>query len=153
MSIVYFNLYLVFCWSQYYSFYLFLDSFSLWQILTSTALKKGGLSTGDVAAKYKYRNLLIDVKVDTESKVSIFFFLNIRFFYVKFILNLVLKSIVSWASYADFLLWQVLTTLTFTEIIPSTKTIASVKYPDFDSGKVKFLTTSLARNRIHPYNW
>ncbi|PKI71308.1 mitochondrial outer membrane protein porin 2-like [Punica granatum] len=68
-------------------------------ILTSTALKKGGLSTGDVAAKYKYKNLLVDVNVDTDSKV--------------------------------------LTTLTFTEIVPSTKTVASLKFPDFDSGKLE----------------
>lgn len=48
-----------------------------WQILTSTALKKRGLSTGEVAAKYKYKNLLIDVKVDTESKVGFVFHLII----------------------------------------------------------------------------
>ncbi|KAK4747239.1 hypothetical protein SAY87_026276 [Trapa incisa] len=68
-------------------------------IFTSTALKKGGLSTGDIAAKYKYKNVLIDVKFDTDSKV--------------------------------------LTTFTFTEIVPSTKTIASLKFPDFDSCKME----------------
>ncbi|KAM7507195.1 hypothetical protein LguiA_017648 [Lonicera macranthoides] len=67
--------------------------------LTSTALKKGGLSTGDVAAQYKYKNTLIDVKVDTESNI--------------------------------------LTTLTFTDIVPSTKTIASLKFPDCNSGKLE----------------
>ncbi|CDP02599.1 unnamed protein product [Coffea canephora] len=67
--------------------------------LTSTAVKKGGLSTGDVAAQYKYKNTLFDVKVDTESNVS--------------------------------------TTLTVTDIVPSTKTIASLKYPDYSSGKVE----------------
>ncbi|GAB2259949.1 hypothetical protein Droror1_Dr00010804 [Drosera rotundifolia] len=36
---------------------------------TSTAIKKGGLSTGDIAAKYKYKNTLVDVKVDTESNI------------------------------------------------------------------------------------
>lgn len=36
----------------------------------STAAKKGGLSTGDVAAVYKYKNTLIDVKLDTESNIS-----------------------------------------------------------------------------------
>lgn len=39
------------------------------QALTSTAVKKGGLSTGDVGALYKYKNTLIDVKVDTGSNV------------------------------------------------------------------------------------
>ncbi|EEF37098.1 mitochondrial outer membrane protein porin 2 [Ricinus communis] len=67
--------------------------------LTSSALKKGGLSTGDVAALYKYKNTLLDVKVDTESNIS--------------------------------------TTLTFTEILPSTKAIASFKLPDYNSGKLE----------------
>ncbi|GAB4846896.1 Voltage-dependent anion-selective channel protein 2 [Ancistrocladus abbreviatus] len=67
--------------------------------LTSTAVKKGGLSTGDVAAHYKYRNTLIDVKVDTESNIS--------------------------------------TTFTITEIVPSTKAIASFKLPDYSSGKLE----------------
>ncbi|KAI3699532.1 hypothetical protein L2E82_43914 [Cichorium intybus] len=66
--------------------------------LTSTTTKKGGLSTGDVGAVYKYKNTLVDVKVDTESYIA--------------------------------------TTLTFTEILPSTKTIASFKLPDFNSGKL-----------------
>ncbi|TYI50310.1 hypothetical protein E1A91_D12G093100v1 [Gossypium mustelinum] len=67
--------------------------------LTSTALKKGGLSTGDVAALYKYKNTQFDIKVDTNSNIS--------------------------------------TTLTFTEILPSTKTIASFKVPDYNSGKLE----------------
>ncbi|XP_052195962.1 mitochondrial outer membrane protein porin 2-like isoform X2 [Diospyros lotus] len=67
--------------------------------ITSTAVKKGGLSAGDVAAQYKYGNTLVDVKVDTESKIS--------------------------------------TTLTFTEVIPSTKTIASFQLPDLNSGKLE----------------
>nr|XP_043615184.1 mitochondrial outer membrane protein porin 2-like [Erigeron canadensis] len=66
--------------------------------LTSSATKKGGLSTGDVGAVYKYNNILVDVKVDTDSKIA--------------------------------------TTLTFTELVPSTKTIASFKVPDFNSGKI-----------------
>uniref|UniRef100_F6HST0 Mitochondrial outer membrane protein porin 2 n=1 Tax=Vitis vinifera TaxID=29760 RepID=F6HST0_VITVI len=65
--------------------------------ITSTAVKKGGLSTGDVAVQYKYKNSVIDVKADTGSNIN--------------------------------------TTLTFTEIIPSTKTIASFKFPDYNSGK------------------
>lgn len=42
------------------------------QALTSTAVKKGGFSTGDVAAQYKHKNSIIDVKVDTESNVGCF---------------------------------------------------------------------------------
>ncbi|CAI9272476.1 unnamed protein product [Lactuca saligna] len=67
--------------------------------LTSTATKKGGLSSGDVGAIYKYKNTLIDVKFDTQSNIA--------------------------------------TTLTFTELVPSTKTIASFKLPDFTSGKLE----------------
>lgn len=67
--------------------------------LTSTAVKKGGLSAGDVAAQYKYKNILFDVKVDTESNI--------------------------------------LTTFTLTEILPSTKAIASLKVPDYNSGKLE----------------
>ncbi|MFS8016927.1 putative Porin domain superfamily, eukaryotic porin/Tom40 [Helianthus anomalus] len=67
--------------------------------LTSTATKKGGLSSGDVGAVYKYKNTLIDVKLDTESNIA--------------------------------------TTLTFTNLVPSTKTIASFKLPDLKSGKVE----------------
>jgi voltage-dependent anion channel protein 2 len=32
--------------------------------------KKGGLSAGDVAALYKHKNAVVDVKVDTESNVA-----------------------------------------------------------------------------------
>ncbi|XP_052725580.1 mitochondrial outer membrane protein porin 2 isoform X2 [Vigna angularis] len=85
--------------------------------LTSTAVKKGGLSTGDVAALYKYKNTIIDVKLDTASIIS--------------------------------------TTLTFTDIMPSTKTIASIKLPDYNSGKLEVqyfhdhatLTTAFALNQ------
>eukprot|EP00261_Vitis_vinifera_P021460 XP_010652706.1 PREDICTED: mitochondrial outer membrane protein porin 2 [Vitis vinifera] len=85
--------------------------------ITSTAVKKGGLSTGDVAVQYKYKNSVIDVKADTGSNIN--------------------------------------TTLTFTEIIPSTKTIASFKFPDYNSGKLEVqyfhdhatLTTSVALNQ------
>ncbi|KAK9990768.1 hypothetical protein SO802_025753 [Lithocarpus litseifolius] len=85
--------------------------------LTSTAVKKGGFSTGDVAAQYKYKNAVFDVKVDTESNIS--------------------------------------TIITFTEILPSTKTIASFKLPDYNSGKLEVqyfhdhatLTTAVALNQ------
>ncbi|XP_011011237.1 PREDICTED: mitochondrial outer membrane protein porin 2-like [Populus euphratica] len=85
--------------------------------LTSTAVKKGGLSTGDVAALYMYRNTIFDVKIDTESNIS--------------------------------------TTLTFTDFLPSTKTIASIKFPDYNSGKLEVqyfhdrasFTTAVALNQ------
>jgi 2',3'-cyclic-nucleotide 2'-phosphodiesterase (5'-nucleotidase family) len=48
------------------------------QALTSTAVKKGGLSTGDVAAVYKYKNTLIDVKLDTASIVGSFVFCRLK---------------------------------------------------------------------------
>ncbi|KAG5535504.1 hypothetical protein RHGRI_023317 [Rhododendron griersonianum] len=67
--------------------------------ITSTAVKKGGLSAGDVATQYKYNNTVLDVKFDTESNI--------------------------------------LTTLTVTDIIPSTKAIASFKLPDYNSGKLE----------------
>ncbi|XP_068654978.1 mitochondrial outer membrane protein porin 2-like isoform X2 [Aristolochia californica] len=69
------------------------------EVLTSAVIKKGGLSTGDVTAAYKYHNTNIDVKVDTESKI--------------------------------------LTTLTFSDVLPSTKFIASLRLPDYTSGKVE----------------
>ncbi|XP_020230438.1 mitochondrial outer membrane protein porin 2 [Cajanus cajan] len=88
--------------------------------ITSTALKKGALSTGDVAALYKYKNTIIDVKLDTASIIS--------------------------------------TTLTFTDILPSTKTIASFKLPDYNSGKLEVqyfhdhatLATAVALNHSNP---
>lgn len=82
--------------------------------LTSTAVKKSGVSTGDVAAQYKHKNTIVDVKLDTESNIA--------------------------------------TTLTFTDILPSTKTISSFKLPDYNSGKLEIqyfhdhatLTTNIA---------
>ncbi|GLU13448.1 hypothetical protein SLE2022_300840 [Rubroshorea leprosula] len=90
--------------------------------LTSTALKKGGLSTGDVGVQYKYKDTVFDVKVDTESNIS--------------------------------------TTFTFTGILPSTKTIASFKVPDYNSGKLEVqyfhdhanLTTAVAMNQTPAIN-
>ncbi|CAN1343048.1 Mitochondrial outer membrane protein porin 2 [Linum perenne] len=38
--------------------------------LTSTAASKGGLSTGDVGAVYKYKSHVFDVKVDTLSNIA-----------------------------------------------------------------------------------
>lgn len=67
--------------------------------LASTVVKKGGFSTGDIALQYKYRNALVDVKVDTESNV--------------------------------------LTTVTVTDAVPSTKSIATLKFPDYNSGKLE----------------
>nr|GMC52818.1 ADP-ribosylation factor-like protein 8A [Ipomoea batatas] len=68
--------------------------------ITPTAVKKGALSTGDVAVQYKYKTTTVDVKVDTES--------------------------------------HIFTTLTFTNIVPSSKTVASMKFPDYNSGKLEF---------------
>ncbi|XP_042018340.1 mitochondrial outer membrane protein porin 2-like [Salvia splendens] len=65
----------------------------------STLAKKGGLSSGDVAAKFTFRNGAIDVKFDTESTI-----------------------------------W---TTLVVTNIFPSSRTIASCKFPDYNSGKIE----------------
>jgi hypothetical protein len=42
----------------------------IFQGLTSTAVKKGGLYSLDVNAVYKYKNTLVDVKLDTQSNVS-----------------------------------------------------------------------------------
>ncbi|XP_052206163.1 mitochondrial outer membrane protein porin 2-like [Diospyros lotus] len=67
--------------------------------ITSTATKKGGLYNGVVASQYKYKNTLIDVKVDTESNIS--------------------------------------TTLTTTEVALPVKTILSLKWPDYSSGKIE----------------
>lgn len=58
---------LVLCKYYFISDRLFLPKL---QAITSTAVKKGGLSTGDVGAVYKYKNTVIDVKVDTESNVG-----------------------------------------------------------------------------------
>ncbi|GAB2282708.1 Voltage-dependent anion-selective channel protein 2 [Dionaea muscipula] len=67
--------------------------------LTSTAVKEGGLSTGAITAQYKYKNTLIDVKVDTESNIY--------------------------------------TTITITDVFPSTKAISSIKLPDYTKGKLE----------------
>ncbi|KAL0381516.1 UNVERIFIED_CONTAM: Mitochondrial outer membrane protein porin 2 [Sesamum angustifolium] len=42
--------------------------------LTTTAAKKGGYSSGDVAAQYIYKNTFVDVKVDTESNLEFQYF-------------------------------------------------------------------------------
>ncbi|KAL0325402.1 UNVERIFIED_CONTAM: Mitochondrial outer membrane protein porin 2 [Sesamum radiatum] len=68
-------------------------------VLGSTLVKKGGLSSGDVAAQYKFKNATVDIKFDTESNIS--------------------------------------TTLTVADILPSSKTIASWKLPDYNSGKIE----------------
>ncbi|XP_020233800.1 mitochondrial outer membrane protein porin 2 [Cajanus cajan] len=65
--------------------------------LNSTLVKSRGLSSGDVAAEFKYNNKAVNVKVDTESNV--------------------------------------LTTFTVSDVVPSAKTIASIRLPDYSSGK------------------
>eukprot|EP00256_Glycine_max_P055561 XP_014622765.1 mitochondrial outer membrane protein porin 5 isoform X5 [Glycine max] len=67
--------------------------------LKSTLVKSRGLSSGDVAAEFKYKNKAVNVKVDTESNV--------------------------------------LTTFTVSDVVPSAKTIASIRLPDYSSGKVE----------------
>ncbi|PIN03131.1 Porin/voltage-dependent anion-selective channel protein [Handroanthus impetiginosus] len=85
--------------------------------LGSTLVKKGGLSSGDVAAQYKLKNAVVDIKFDTESNIS--------------------------------------TTITVADILPYSKTIASWKLPDYNSGKVEVqyfhehasLTTAVGLNK------
>lgn len=67
--------------------------------ITSSAVKKGGLYAFDIGSQYKYKNTLVDVKVDTDSNIS--------------------------------------TTFTVSEVLPSTKAIASLKFPDYNAGKVE----------------
>ncbi|XP_068313733.1 mitochondrial outer membrane protein porin 2-like [Pyrus communis] len=67
--------------------------------LNSGLANKGGLSSGVIAAQYKYKNVALDFKADTQSNVS--------------------------------------TVLAVTDILPSTKTIASIKLPDYKSGKLE----------------
>ncbi|KAK8623419.1 hypothetical protein V6N13_118304 [Hibiscus sabdariffa] len=67
--------------------------------LVSNLVNKGGLSCGDVAAQYKQKNAVVDVKLDTESNI--------------------------------------LTTFTITDLLPSAKTVASFKLPDYNSGKLE----------------
>ncbi|KAI4316620.1 hypothetical protein L6164_024584 [Bauhinia variegata] len=68
--------------------------------LNSILVKKGGLSSGDVTAKYKHGNTTVDVKIDTDS--------NVR------------------------------TTFAVSDIVPSTRTIASIILPDYKkSGKLE----------------
>lgn len=95
----------------------------LFQTLNSGLVKKGGLSCGDVAAQYKYKNAALNVKADTESNVVT----GLPFpseFRIMIISN------------ASLFVEQVSTMLTITDILPSTKTIASIKLPDYKSGKV-----------------
>ncbi|KAG4934321.1 hypothetical protein JHK87_048323 [Glycine soja] len=66
--------------------------------LKSTLVKSRGLSSGDVAAAFKYKNKAVNVKVDTESNV--------------------------------------LTAFTVSDVVPSVKTIALIRLPDYNSGKV-----------------
>ncbi|QCD99026.1 mitochondrial outer membrane protein porin 2-like isoform X2 [Vigna unguiculata] len=65
--------------------------------LKSTLVKSRGLSSGDVTAEFKYKNKVVNFKVDTDSNV--------------------------------------LTTFTVSDVVPSAKTIASIRLPDYNSGK------------------
>ncbi|KAL5706795.1 Mitochondrial outer membrane protein porin [Ranunculus cassubicifolius] len=66
---------------------------------TSSAVKKGGISTGDLALQYKYNNHVINLKVDTESNIT--------------------------------------TTITMQDFLPSVKTIATFKFPEYNGGKLE----------------
>ncbi|XP_050216299.1 mitochondrial outer membrane protein porin 2-like [Mercurialis annua] len=67
--------------------------------ITSNLFTKGGLSSGDVATRYKFKNGSLDVKFVTDSNI--------------------------------------LTTLRATDLPSSTNVIASLKLPDFNSGKLE----------------
>ncbi|KAL0377907.1 UNVERIFIED_CONTAM: Mitochondrial outer membrane protein porin 2 [Sesamum radiatum] len=91
--------------------------------LTTTTVKKGGYSSGDVAAQYVYKNTSADLKVDTESNIS--------------------------------------ATLTVANIVPSSKTIATLKYPNYESGKLEVqyfhphasLTAAVGLNNAPPLDF
>lgn len=90
-------------------------------------VKRGGLYTGDVAAQYKHKNSVLDFKFDTESNVvDLCPYLLIRFICVFFRFS----NIVSFM--------QISSVLTVTDILPSTNVIASLRLPDYNSGKVMF---------------
>lgn len=58
------------CTSEPRDFALLMElTFSCPQALVSNVVEKGGVSSGDVAAQYKHKNAVIDVKLDTESNV------------------------------------------------------------------------------------
>ncbi|KAG6386811.1 hypothetical protein SASPL_151987 [Salvia splendens] len=91
--------------------------------LTSSTVKKGGYSSGDVQLQYASNNTAADLKVDTESNIA--------------------------------------ATLSVADIIQSSKTIASLKYPNYDSGKLEFqyfqphasLTASVSLHQTPPINF
>ena len=101
-------------------------------------MKKGGLSSGDVAALYKYRNVTFDVKVDTASNVSCFASSLVSILYYLFLGLVHATHPRVFHIYPFFCFSQISTIITLNDIVPSTKTIASVKFPDHNSGKVKW---------------
>lgn len=50
------------------------------QGVTTAAVRKGGLYVCDPSSRYKYKNTLVDVKVDTDSNVH--FVPTLNYFYV-----------------------------------------------------------------------
>lgn len=102
------------------------------QALTTSTVKKGGYSSGDVAAQYIYKNTFVDVKVDTESNVRCS-----NLYYVKACFSLHFSD-------PSFSFWQIAATLAVADIIPSSKTIASFKFPNYESGKVRSLLFPLS---------
>lgn len=87
------------------------------------------MDAADVTTQYKYKNAVFDVKIDTDSSVSVFSV-------IKHYLLRVIWYQINLRSFFSHLIWQILTTVTFTEILPSTKAIVSFKVPDNSSGKV-----------------
>lgn len=94
-----------------------------------------------MATQFKYKNTVIDVKVDTDSNVGCC--LCLKCWYGEFSCSL--KHVVSFR-----LSWQISTTITFTEVLPSAKTIASFKVPDYNSGKV-WICSSVAGKFFDDY--
>ncbi|XP_073057945.1 mitochondrial outer membrane protein porin 2-like [Primulina eburnea] len=88
--------------------------------LTTSTVNKGGYSSGDVAAQYNYKNIVADIRVDTESNIA--------------------------------------ATLTSSDIVPSSRTIATLKYPNYESGKLEIqyfhphasLTAAVGMNQTPP---
>lgn len=87
---------------------------------------KGGISLGDVAAQYKYKKATVDIKADTETTVSP------TVFSLPYSVWLLIAVVSKHRLFTN----QVSTKLTFTDVLPSTKATASIKFPDYESGKV-----------------
>ena len=115
------------------------------QAITTSTLQKEGLPIGDVAAQYKYNNAVIDFEVDTLSNVcsSLKHLCHLCLLCYTCSISvlrplLFLRSCLLLVTRPPFL-FQIAGTLTLDDILPSTKLIASIKLPDYDSGKVHLI--------------